>query len=100
MEREEKCTKYFRNLLDGNLDKEDLLFYSWKSVVFVEDPEKFHDISKKLGIEELVIGADGYPFFNIRIPSEEPGLYWGVRLGKDVEEFLEKYKGEYKIEVL
>jgi len=99
--RESDFIKYLQqlgvNISSEHLALDELSFYTWKSEVVVEKPERFLEISKKLSIEELVIGRGGSLFFDMKVPIDSAGSYWSVTLkSRYLEDFLQKYKKEYR----
>ena len=80
-----------------HLAPDELSFYTWKSQVVVEKPERFHEISKRLSIDELVIGRDDSLFFHMKVPTDSPGSYWDVTLSSThLDEFLQQHRQEYR----
>src|SRR3989344_9113435 len=88
-----------QNLRDlvTNIDEKEITFYTWKREIFIEDSIKYHLISKKLGVKQLIIGRDCYPTFNFKMLFNGCEDNWSVRLKMNVEEFLENHQTEYQL---
>ncbi|MBI2667329.1 hypothetical protein HYX17_01000 [Candidatus Woesearchaeota archaeon] len=95
-EREQRCSNFINEKLEEPLEEGSLEFYTWKNMLGIRDPEKFHKIAQSLKIKGLKkLGGIHY---YIGIPGDN-GNYWEIMLvGSQSEEFLQKYGVQYKVE--
>jgi len=94
--RERRFVDFVRSKLDQPLDERIFEFYTWKGIVVMRDADKFHKVAQALGQKELLVGRDGMPGYDLRVPGDFGN--WTVALKEELREtFSEKYGSQYKI---